>query len=59
MDNELETIEHTLYHCHFLTGAFDIIDTAFRTTGPHPFKVSQLLKDTPALSLETPAGILG
>ena len=59
MDNGLETIHHTLYHCSLLTDAFDVIDTSFWSTGPHPFAVQQLLQDNTASSPGTPAGHLG
>ena len=59
VDNEPESIHHSIYHCHFLTGAFEVIDTAFRLSGTHPISVRHLLQYSAASSLETPAGILG
>jgi hypothetical protein len=59
IDNELESISHTLFHCRFLVGAFEVVNTAFRSTGPHPFDVVRLLQDDKPASLETPAGLIG
>ena len=59
IDNELESISHALFHCRFLVGAFEVVNTAFRSTGPHPFDVVHLLQDNKPASLETPAGLIG
>ena len=59
IDNELESISHALFHCRFLVGAFEVVNTAFRSTGPHPFDVAHLLQDDKPASLETPAGLIG
>ena len=59
IDNELESISHALFHCRFLVGAFEVVNTAFRSTGLHPFDVVHLLQDDKPASLETPAGLIG
>ena len=59
IDHEPETLQHALYHCHLLVGAFEVIDTAFRTTGQAPFSTRQLLCDDVLGSLSAPAGIVG
>ena len=58
IDNELESISHAIFHCRFLVGAFEVVNTAFRSTGPHPFDVVHLLQDDKPASLETPAGLI-
>ena len=59
VDQELETVAHTLYHCQFVQKSFAFINHVFRPEGFQPFNVSQLLQEEPAASLSTPAGLVG
>ena len=55
---ELESMSHALFHCRFLVRAFEVVNTAFRSTRPHPFDIVHLLQDDKLASLETPAGLI-
>ena len=59
IDNELETIHHSLYHCQFLKGAFEVINTAFHYVDSQPFSGQDLMHHSTAVLLKNPAGILG
>ena len=59
VDQELETVAHTLYHCQFVQKSFAFINQVFRPEGFQPFNVSQLSQEDPAASLSTPAGFVG
>ena len=50
LDCELETLQHTLFSCQFLVGAYDIIDTAFCSQYQHSTSVKSLLQDDTAAS---------
>ena len=55
---EVETVQHNLFSCQDLIGAFDIIDTAFRSQNHNYTSVKSLLQDDTVTSLSTPAGLL-
>ena len=59
IDQELETVARSLYHCQFVQKSFAFINQVFRPEGFQPFNVSQLLQEDPAASLSTPAGLVG
>ena len=58
IDQELETVTHSLHHCQFVQKSFEFINQVFRPEGFQPFNVSQLLQEDPAASLSTP-GLVG
>ena len=53
LDGELETINHALHSCQFYLGAFDIIDTAFRSQDNSAFSAKHMLQHDPMASLTT------
>ena len=59
MDNELESIDQSLYCYLFLKDAFDVINTASSSMVSQPFSAQDLMRHSTAASLEKPAGIFG